>query len=248
LRIPRVAFVVQLENSFEHPADQARLHHLLQLLEGQKIPVTWSLAISATWNGLVVNSLRPDDEYAIGWRTEHPATGITTTSFRETLRRELVALGQQGIQRVSYLAGNPQSFRPHAAILGEQGIRAVLDTSGAKRHSVSPVPLPCGLWQLAFAREIPQRITWLSWLSFQPRLERAIHQHSGETAMFLILIRAAELARGTARALRGLESLLELVAHRASRQELELATVGQWVAELSAKRGARPQHSILRAA
>ncbi len=63
-----------------------------------------------------------------------------------------------------------------------------------------------------------------------------------------ISVDAARIAHTSTRSLQHLENLLLGVAHAASREEIRLATAGQIVAELSASRASRPQHSILRAA
>lgn len=238
----RVAFVVHLEVPATLAADVARIEHVVHLFRGLHVPATWVVAAGKNYEHLRQQGMLAEtDELALAIS----ATETGAASFRDSLRKRLATtLANQSLTLVS---GQPSIFRTHAAFLSEQGLRGVLSNSLKRRGTPGHAPLPCGLWQLDHALAIPGQSLFANLLpgsSSSRRLNKLLSDEQTVT----IAVDAARIAHTSARSLQHLEELLRSVSQLASREEIGLTTAGQIVAELSASRVARPQHSILRAA
>ena len=236
----RVAFVVHLEVPATLAADIARIEHVVHLFRGLHVPATWVVETGKNFERLRQNKmLRDNDELALA------ISAIETGSvgFRDSLRKRL-ATTLAG-QSVTMVAGQPSTFRTHAAFLSEQGLRGVLSNSLKRRGTPSQTPLPCGLWQLEHALAIPGQSLFANLLP-GGNSARRLHKLLSDEQTITISVDAARIAQTSTRSLQHLEDLLHNVSQLASHQEISLTTAGQIVAELSARRVARSQHSILR--
>jgi hypothetical protein len=237
-----MAFVVHLEVPATLASDVARIEHVVHLFRGHHVPATWVVAAGKNYELLRQrNMLRDSDELALAISpTETGATG-----FRDSVRKRLATTLAK--QSVTMVAGQPSTFRTHAAFLSEQGLRGVLSNSLKRRGMPSHTPLPCGLWQLEHAMAIPGQSLFANLLpggNSTRRLQKLLSDEQTIT----VSVDAARVAHTSTRSLQHIEDLLRSVSLLASREEIGLTTAGQIVAELSASRVARPQHSILRAA
>lgn len=238
----RVAFAVHLEVPATLASDVARIEHVVHLFRGLQVPATWIVAAGKNYEHLrQQNMLRDTDELALAVS----ATETGAADFRDSLRKRLATtLANQSVTMVS---GQPSTFRTHAAFLSEQGLRGVLSNSLKRKGAPSHTPLPCGLWQLDHALTIPGQSLFANLLpggNAPRRLQKLLSDEQTVT----ISVDAARIAHTSTRTLQHLEDLLRSVSHLASREEIQLTTAGQIIAELTANRVAKPQHSILRAA
>jgi hypothetical protein len=238
----RVAFVVHLEVPATLASDVARIEHVVHLFRGLHVPATWVIAAGKNYEHLCQsNRLRDSDELALAIS----ATETGATGFRDSLRKRLATTLAN--RSVTLLAGQPSTFRTHAAFLSEQGMRGVLSNSLKRKGVPSHTPLPCGLWQLEHALAIPGQSLFANLLP-GGNSTRRLHKLLSDEQTITISVDAARIAHTSTRSLQHLEDLLRSVSYLASREEINLTTAGHIVAELSASRVARPQHSILRAA
>jgi hypothetical protein len=238
----RVAFVVHLEVPATLAADVARIEHVVHLFRGLHVPATWVVAAGKNYEHLrQQNMLRDTDELALAIS----ATETGTVGFRDSLRKRLATtLANQSVTMVS---GQPSTFRTHAAFLSEQGLRGVLSNSLKRKGMPNHTPLPCGLWQLDHALAIPGQSLFANLLP-GGNATRRLHKLLSDERTITISVDAARIAQTSTRSLQHLEDLLRSVSQLTSREEIQLTTAGQIVAELTASRTPRPQHSILRAA
>jgi hypothetical protein len=238
----RVAFVVHLEVPATLASDVARIEHVVHLFRGLHVPATWVVAAGRNYEHLHQhNMLRDGDELALAIS----ATETGAATFRDTLRKRLTTT--LGSQSLTMVAGEPSTFRTHAAFLSEQGLRGVLSNSIKRRSAAGHTPLPCGLWQLDHALAIPGQSLFANLLPGSDA-SRRLNKLLTDEQTITISVDAARIAHTSTRSLQHLESMLRSVSQLASREEISLTTAGQIVAELTASRAPRPQHSILRAA
>lgn len=241
----RVAFAIHLEGALSAAADVARIQHVVHLFRGHHLPATWSIAGRDSLELLQHKGLLQDgDELALAVSSD---SSMTVSQFRDTLRGRLAMIQASTGTTIQLAAGEPSTLRNHAAILAEQGIHGILSNTRKLAAAPSHSPLPCGLWQLDYAISIPLK----SWFTRVLPGGSALHQLNkliSKDQTVLITVDAAHFAHASTRSLQSLEKLLRQVSHAASREEIAITTAGEIVAELTASRVARPQHSILRAA
>jgi hypothetical protein len=238
----RVAFVVHLEAPTTLASDVARIEHVVHLFRGLQVPATWVVAAGKNFEHLrQQNMLRDSDELALAIS----ATETGVTDFRDSLRKRLATTLAN--QSVTMVAGQPSTFRTHAAFLSEQGLRGVLSNSLKRKDVPGHTPLPCGLWQLDHALAIPGQSLFANLLP-GGNATRRLHKLLSNEQTITISVDAARIAHTSTRSLQQLEDLLRSVSYLASRKEIHLTTAGSIVAELTASRISKPQHSILRAA
>ncbi len=244
----RVAFVIQLQTQGSS-ADAARIQHVVHLFRGHRLPCTWSIAGCNSLESLQHQGiLHPTDNLALTIGPESISPHASARLFRDTLRKRLTAMQACSGAEVHLVAGDPSALRTHAAILAEQGIRAVLSNSEQRTGSSSHTPLPCGLWQMNFGAVIPRR-KWLARLIVGNQgLLRQVTKLSAIAQPLFVSIDAYAVAHTSARSLQQLEKLLQSISLSASRQQVNVVTIGEILSELSANRVSRPQQSILRAA
>lgn len=240
----RVAFMIQLQTRGS-ATDVARIQHVVHLFRGHRLPCTWSVAGCC--------SLESIEQMGIQHSTDSVALtigpdNVVPQQFRETLRKRLAAMRSCGDVNIQLVAGDPVALRPHSAILAEQGIQAVLSNSEERACPSSHTPLPCGLWQMNFGAQIPRRSWLASLLSGNQAVLRQISKMSAMDQPLLVSIDASAVAHTSARSLQQLDKLLQSISLSASRQEVNIVTIGEIVAGLTASRVSRPQQSILRAA
>ena len=243
----RVAFVLQLQTQDSTP-DTARIQHVIHLFRGHRIPCTLSVAGCCSLESISHKRiLQATDNLALTLGPES-APGGSTSHFRDSLRKRLAAMRGCSGADIQLVAGDPAVLRPYAAILAEQGIQAVLSNSDERSASSSHTPLPCGLWQMNFGAVIPRR-SWLAKLvAGNQSVLRQITKLSAIDQPLLVSIDAAAVAHMSARSLQQLDKLLQSISLFASRQQLNVVTIPELVAELTASRVSRPQQSILKAA
>jgi hypothetical protein len=238
---PRVAFIVRLEAPATLASDVARIEHVIHLFRGYHVPATWVVAVDKSYELLRQRGLlRAGEELALAITAQE--TGLS--HFRESLRKRLSSIDSPS---VSLVAGEPSTFRPHAAFLSEQGLRGVITNARKHRGSPGHSPLPCGLWQLDHAMMIPGQTLFSNLLPGSNASQR-LNKLVADEQTITISVDAARIAHTSSRTLQNLENLLRTVSHSVSHQEIGLTTTGEIVAALTASRAARPQHSILRAA
>jgi hypothetical protein len=238
----RVAFVVHLEVPATLASYVARIEHVVHLFRGLHVPATWVVAAGKNYELLRQhNMLRDTDELALAIS----ATETGAAGFRDSLRKRLTTTLAN--QSVTMIAGQPSTFRTHAAFLNEQGLRGVLSNSLKSKGVPGHTPLPCGLWQLDHALAIPGQSLFANLLP-GGNSTRRLHKLLSDERTITVSVDAARIAHTSTRSLQHLEDLLRSVSNLASHEEICLTTAGQIVAELTASRAPRPQHSILRAA
>ncbi|TWU23778.1 hypothetical protein [Bythopirellula polymerisocia] len=245
---PRVAFVIQLQTQGT-ATDVARIQHVVHLFRGHRIPCTWSVAGCCSLESIQHKGiLQSTDNLALTFGHENSTAQSSSGLFRDTLRKRLAAMRACSGAEIHLVAGDPTTLRSHAAILAEQGIRAVLSSSEQQSLSSSHSPLPCGLWQMNFGAMIPRR-SWLArFVAGNQSVLRQVTKLSALDQPLLVSIDASAVAHTSARSLQQLDKLLQSISLCASRQQVNVVTVGEIVVELSAGRVSRPQQSILRAA
>lgn len=244
----RVAFVVHLEGPHVHDGQSgaahfARVQHLVHLFRGHHIPATWSVAGCCDLH-LIQNKslLQSDDELALAISAKQANSPL----LRDSLRKRVTAIQNNTNTTVGLVSGEPAQLRNHAAFLAEQGLRGILSNMSKRRGENIYSPLPCGLWQFDETLAIPHR-SWLARLVSGSALHHLQKLLSTEK-ITMVSVDAMRLAHTSSRSLQNLEKLLRHVSHAASREEVAITTAGELLAELTASRVARPQHSILRAA
>lgn len=188
--------------------------------------------------------LQPNDELAVALGSSCAAS---SSSFRDTLRQGLATIQACAGTPISLVAGEPAELRHHAAILAEQGIRGILSNQVKSAAATSHSPLPCGLWQLDYAVAIPHK-SWLARLLAGGNSWQRLAKLIAKEQTIVVSVDALQVAQASARSLQNLEKLLRQVSLIASRDELQVITAGEIIAELTASRTSRPQRSILRAA
>ena len=241
---PRMGFVIQLQTHRTAAADVARIEHVVHLFRGHRLPCTWSIAGCCSLELMRHQGLLGrGDELALQIGTE----GTTADGFRGQLRQRLAAMHACSGEHLQLVAGDPAILRPHAAILAEQGIRAVLSTSG-QRPAASQTPLPCGLWQMNFGAAIPRQSRLFGWGAGNQGVLRKVARLTAADKPLLVSVDATLVAHANARSLQQLEKLVQAVSQAASRREVRVVTIREILADLAAERVSRPQQSILRAA
>lgn len=240
----RIAFVIKLESQ-ELAANLARIQHVAHLFRGHRLPCTWSVAGCCSLESIEHKGiLHPTDNVALAIGGE----SVAPQHFRERLRKRLAAMHTCSREKIRLVTGDPVALRPHAAILSEQGIQAVLSDSKRRACPSSNTPLPCGLWQMNFGAMIPRR-SWLARLiAGNQAVLRQITNLSAMDQPLLVSIDASAVAHTSARSLQQLDKMLQSISYSASRQQLQVVTIGEIVTDLTANRVSRPQQSILRAA
>jgi hypothetical protein len=240
----RVAFVVHLDSQKSAAADVARIQHVMHLFRVHHIPATWAIASCDSLQLMQHKGLlEPGDELALAL----PQTNsLKPNTFRDSLRQKLSEIRACSRSSINLAAGEPTIMRIHAATFAEQGIRGIVSESKIRQGSLPHVTLPCGLWQLNHAITIPQK-SWLNWLLSGSAIQ-SFNKTLAKNSTVLVAVDAARIAHASARSLQGLEKILRNASQMASHNELRITTSGEIIAELTASRVARPQHSILRAA
>lgn len=244
----QVAFVIKMQTRGT-AADVARIQHVIHLFRGHRITCTWSVAGCCSLESVQQKGiLNSTENLAIAIGSECVAPRTSASMFRENLRKRLAAMQACSGADIHLVAGDPTALRPYAAILVEQGIRGVLSNETCGSSTSSQTPLPCGLWQMNFHAEIPRRKSLFSYLTVNQSVQRKIGKLTAADQPLLISINASAVAHASARYLQQLDKLLQSVSHLASRQQLQIVTINEIVADLLASRISRPQQSILRAA
>ena len=244
----RAAFVVHLEGPHVHvgqsgAAHLARVQHLVHLFRGHHIPATWSVAGCCDLHFIQnKNLLQSGDELALAISAKQANSPL----LRDSLRKRLASIQNNTKSVVGLVSGEPTQLRNQAAFLAEQGLRGILSNMSKRRGENIYSPLPCGLWQFDNALTIPHH-SWLARLVSGGSLHNLQKLLSTEK-LTVVSVDAMRLAHASSRSLQNLEKLLRHVSHAASRDEVAITTAGELLAELTASRVARPQHSILRAA
>ena len=247
--VPQVAFVVNLGPVESTESHIARIHHLVHLFQGHRLPATWAVADAQRMHPLgTQQTLAKMDELALTVDDHWSASQMPKSRFREELIARLAALQAAGAAATTLVVGKPQLLRSRTAVLAEQGIRAVLTGSVERSTEAKSRPLPCGLWQLAPNVQVPQLRRLPLWWPFHRTSARQLIAAGTATGAIIVAVQSAQLGRSSARSLQQIEKLLREVAWAASRNQLALTTVGQIVAELAIAREVKPQRSILRLA
>jgi len=245
---PRIAFVVDLTAADRDEANTARVHHLVHLFSGHRLPATWTV---------------DSPERAKQLRSQHPAPTKVEVSlkidqhwlsplsshsqFQAALSSRISALNTASGTPTQLVVGDPQLLRSRAAILAEQGISGIFSERPDSSAPAKLRPLPCGLWQLEPSFCIPPKRSLFNFLSRRcPSTKQLLATEGANTT--LVLVQSAELGQAGARALQGLEKLLREISWAASRDQLVVSTVGETLAELANQRAVKPQQSILKAA
>jgi len=246
--VPRVAFVVDLTTADRGEANVARMHHLVHLFSGHRLPATWvvdspervkSLGKQHSTSAAIEIALKIDQLW-LSPLSSH-------SQFRTALDSRISALTAASGVATHLVVGDPQLLRPRAAILAEQGITGVF---AQKKDGPTPAklrPLPCGLWQLEPSFCIPPKRSLINfWARRCPSTKQLLA--TGGTDTTLVMVQSSEFGRSGVRALQGLEKLLREISWAASRDQLIVTTVGETLVKLADGRAAKPQRSILRAA
>jgi len=176
--VPRVAFVVDLNTADPDQAKAARMHHLVHLFSGHRLPATWTVDSPER-----VESLRKQVsptaaiEVALKIDQQWLSPLASHSQFRSALDARISALTAAGEASISLVVGDPQLLRPRAAILAEQGIAGVF---APRQNCAAPAklrPLPCGLWQLEPSFCIPPKRTFINFWAGHRR--RRDHDRDG---------------------------------------------------------------------
>lgn len=238
----RVAFVIHLEGPHSKQADVARIQHIIHLFHGHHLRATWSIANCDSLARMYQKGLLDEgDEVALALQPLE----ISSVAFRGSLRSRLASIQFCTGRPIGLLAGDPDLLRPHGAFLNEQQLRGILSCSARRAGSPTHSPLPCGLWRLDHALAIPHTSLFNRLFFGGSPLHQLNKLIAGDDAV-LISVDALKVAHGSTRHLQCLEKFLRHVSHCISRNEISLTTPGEIVAELSAHRVSRPQHSILK--
>jgi len=246
--MPRVAFVVDLTAADPDEANVARMHHLVHLFSGHRLPATWAVDSPESLKSLRKQvSATAALEVALKIDPHWVSPLASHSKFRKALETRISALAAASEASLSLVVGDPQLLRPRAAILAEQGILGVF---APRQNCLAPAklrPLPCGLWQLEPSFCIPPKRTLVNfWARGCPSTKQLLATAGAGT--MLVMVQSAELGQAGARALQGLEKLLREISWAASREQLIVSTVGEMLAELADQRTVKPQRSILRSA
>jgi len=246
--VPRVAFVVDLTAADRDEANVARMHHLVHLFSGHRLPATWavdspeqveSLGKQHSTSATIEAALKIDQQW-LSPLSSH-------SQFRAALDARLSAVAAAGGASTPLVVGDPRLLRPRAAILAEQGIAGIFAPQQNGSTPAKLRPLPCGLWQLEPSFCIPPKRSLLNfWTRRCPSTKQLLATAGADTT--LVMVQSSEFGRSGASALQGLEKLLREISWAASRDQLTVSTVGEMLAELADQRAVKPQRSILRAA
>jgi len=245
-RVPQVAFVVDLTATDPDGANAARMHHLVHLFTGHRLPATWTvdspervdqLCKQHATTGKVEVALKIDRRW-LSPLSSH-------SQFRTALSSRIVALANASGISTCMVVGEPQLLRSRAAILAEQGITGVFSERQDCSTPAKLRPLPCGLWQLEPSFCIPPRRSWINFLTRRCPSTKQLLASKGENTTF-VMVQSADFGQGDARVLQSLEKLLREISWAASRAQLIVSTVGETLAELANQRVVKPQQSILK--
>jgi len=246
--VPRVAFVVDLTAADRGEANVARMHHLVHLFSGHRLPATWTVDSPERAKSLRKQHASPAAiEVALKIDQQWLSPLSSTSQFRAALKSRILALAAASGASTHLVVGSPQLLRPRAAILAEQGITGVFAQQKDGPTPVKLRPLPCGLWQLEPSFCIPPKRSLINfWARRCPSTKQLLA--TGGTETTLVMVQSSEFGRSGARALQGLEKLLREISWAASRDQLIVTTVGETLIKLADGRAVKPQRSILRAA
>ena len=242
--VPRVAFVVNLAQPDAPQLNLARLRHMAHLFRGHRVAATWALADAS--QARLLGDSSTVGNIALTVNDDWAATGFSQIRFRNELGSRLAGLANATRSAPTLVVGALGGLRTRATALAEQGIRAVFVSDPTSTDSTSPRPLPCGLWQLVPSVRWPRR-RLLRWLPTRSVSVKDLLASSSE-GVILVGIEATSLQKVSARGLQCFEKLLREVSWSASREQLQIVTVSEIVADLVSRREVKPQRSILRAA
>ncbi len=249
--IPSLAFVINLCSGGSLEPNDNRIRHLAHLFNGHRLPATW--AVDNVERAKLLDDsqfARSNNELALVISSEED---ISTRPFATRLRSQVSALNRMTSTAISLVVGNPSTLRGQASVLSEQGIGAILVNMSdpqvlPTRQPSAPRPMGCSLWQLAPTVTLPlPRRLW----RLLPARHYSVKQllSTGKSiGTTLVVIRAEELGRKSARSLQSFEKLLREVSWAASHSLLSVVNTSEVVAELADQRRVKPQRSILRAA
>lgn len=247
--VPRVAFVINLGPAESDGPQVARVHHLIHLFHGHRLPATWEVADAERVRLLQTKQISTDvDELALTVDAHWCGQQVSKTRFRNELIERLARLQTAGTAATTLVVSETPIPRNHVAILAEQGIRAILTGSVERCVTAKPRPLPRGVWQLAPNVLVPQKHRFPLWLPLHRTTARQLIAAGTAGGTTIVGVQSAQLGRSSARSLQQIEKLLREVAWAASRNQLVPVTVGQIVAELTIAHEVKPQRSILRLA
>lgn len=239
----RTAFVIHL-----HPPDSldlSRIRHVVHLIRESRFPCVWSVAGCCSLEAMLQKGiLSVGDCLALAIDQASLPSQASPSEIRETLRKRLTALQDCSGATAGFVSGDSLLLRPHAAMLVEQGIEAVLSIQKKQSQKTCPTPLPCGLWQLNYAALFPQRAMLARLFGGREAVIRSIMKASTSNQPSLIGIDAATCAKKPQQ----LCKFMQAIANAVSCRELRVEPVHEIVAQLSLSRFSRPQKSILRAA
>ena len=248
ITVPRVAFVVDLSGADPDQANAARVHHLVHLFSGHRLPATWTVDSPERVVQLRKQHTSPEKVEVALKIDRHWLSPLSSQSqFRAELESRISALTAASGTSTHLVVGDPQLLRSRVAILAEQGVTGIF----AERQNCSTPaklrPLPCGLWQLEPGFCIPPKRSLLNLLVRRcPTTKQLLAVKEANPT--LVMVQSTELGRAGARALQGLEKLRREMSWASSRAQWMVATVGETVAELADHRAVQPQQSILRSA
>lgn len=244
----RIAFVINLGPRDSQQVDPSRLHHLIHLFRGHRVPATW--AVGDGTRAELLNGGEPTlpDELALLIDRRQSCLEISVARFRDELATQVASIRQASGMEATLIVGEPESLRSKVSLLAEQGMRAIVATGSRQKAGATPRPLPLGLWNFTPTIEIPQghRLSRLL-----PVRRPSVKQLMGakiSSGGVLVAIETSQLDQLGPRGARQIEKLVRDVAWAASREQVVVATVGELVTELAGAAVAQPQRSILSAA
>jgi len=246
--VPRVAFVVDLSAAEPDQANAARVHHLVHLFSGHRLPATWTVD-SPERVGQLQKQLTSPGKVEVALKIDrHWLSPLASHSqFRAALSSRISALTAVSGTSTHLVVGDPQLLRSRVSILAEQGVTGIFSERQDCSTPAKLRPLPCGLWQLEPSFCIPPKRSLINFLARRcPSTKQILAAMGANTT--LVMVQSAELGRAGARALQGLEKLLREISWASSRDQLIVSTVGETIAELADQRAVKPQQSILRSA
>jgi len=247
-KVPRLAFMVDLTTADPDQANAARVHHLVHLFSGHRLPATWTVDSPDRVGQLRKQHTSPEKIEVALKIDRHWLSPLSSHSqFRAALDSRISALSVASGTSTHLVVGDPQLLRTRAAVLAEQGITGIFSERQDCSAPAKLRPLPCGLWQLEPSFCIPPKRSLINFLARRcPSMKQLQAAKGAHTT--LVMVQSAELGKAGARALRRLEKLLREISWASSRAQMTVSTVGETLAELSEQRAIKPQQSILKAA
>ncbi len=218
---------------------------LIELFDRHRVRATWAVAdpiVSAATERLQSSHV-PHEIAVLGdatWAGPHAARG----RFAGELSRRVLRARAAGLA-VSSLAMVEPIPTDHYDLLLKQGITAVRAPGQANTGRV-PQSLRYRLWQLPVSHRLPAANRWFaagSWAA-----QRGLRRAAAQQSLYHLEIDAPRLGGRGSSALRSLERLLRQAARLQQQRRVEILTMAETVARLSATPSVVPARSVLRKA